>query len=171
MLAGIGRRLSSLADVGVAGAGALLGSQFPGYVDTYGTYLRGRLAELRADLAELERDALARGESVADYLAGLAQEGARAAQRAAGYEARLDRADWLETAITTLEAAPFWALPYAFAEAFDRTSAQAVLASYVPEVSLEPATLGFAILGLLVLLLPYKAVTALAAVPFRRRAA
>lgn len=136
---------------GIFAAGGAAGlSQFPAFFAQYRQQLAGRLAQARADLAEVREAAAALGLSPQEYLARAEAEGGEFTRvLVAGARDTLAALERLEAAYHAFTAATPLGRPVVFARHMDSDILDSTAAHFQPSVPLAPEDLVYTGVGLL----------------------
>jgi hypothetical protein len=148
------RALDALVDRLWAVAGAVGLSQVPGYLSHYQQRLGGHLAEARRNV-EAWREVVAKTGAetldglIARYLESGMKEAIEAGRKCAADVARLEE---LQRAVEAIRDAPVWSRFFVFMQNMEPDIARSALSSYKPNVPLDPESLAYALIGLLLAL-------------------
>jgi hypothetical protein len=138
-----------LANVVFGGAGTLGLGQAPAFMDQYQQRLGGRLDQAIETVERIRADALARGETLEQYIAlSLADSSSRAQDAGRRAQEAVESLDGLRAAYAELSFAEPLGRPLVFARHLDTDIANATLRDFTPALPLTAEALAYGLLGL-----------------------
>lgn len=167
VLGGVASRLGTITEVLAAAAGALAGSQFSLYLQHYVQNLAGRLAEARAGVEGIIERSRAAGMPVYAYLEEFASAVNPVFRREGeALQEQIDRAGALSAAYHDLARAGLLERPLAFLAHVDREIAADAWRHFEPALPVDAASLAYAAMALLLVLLAWHGLRLVLIAPF-----